>query len=501
MRVGIINNTTDEVFWRKDGTSFPVEYTSTPIREGETIVGVVVVFTDITARKNMENQLRQAQKMESIGTLAGGIAHDFNNILGIIMGHASLLERNPGDAEQIVKRLQAINKASQRGASLVKQLLTFARKTEARFEPVQLNDTVLEVRKLLSETLPKAITITTKTDATLPHIHADSSQLHQVLVNLCVNARDAMPTGGTLEIVTEVVAGETLRQRIPKATVMAYIHLSVSDTGIGMDKETQTRIFEPFFTTKEIGKGTGLGLASVYGIVENHHGFIRVESEVGKGTTFHLYFPSYHAEPIMMEPKPQIVPVFMQGTETILVAEDEELLRTLLEQLLSGQGFTVLSAQDGAEALSLYARHQKNISLVISDVGMPKLSGIELITALKAINPEVKVIISSGYLDTKLSEDIQRVGAKDSIMKPYSISEILMKVRQALDKLQDEMYFAYMVEMKTTYSLMGDSKNTKTVIPNPRLRWGEEYLISLKTEIPPSTLVVGMASSVFGTPG
>ncbi len=433
MRSGIIHTIADEVFWRKDGTSFPVEYTSTPIREGDTIVGVVVVFTDITQRKNLESQLRQAQKMESLGTLAGGIAHDFNNILGIIMGHASLMERDPGGEEQLMKRIQAINKASQRGASLVKQLLMFARKTETRFEPVQLNETVNEVRKLLGETFPKAIIITIETESSLPPIHADSSQLHQVLVNLCVNARDAMPAGGMLNLSTERIAGEILRQRIPKATVNDYVHLSVSDSGIGMDKDTQSRIFEPFFTTKEVGKGTGLGLASVYGIVENHHGFILVESEVGKGTMFHIYFPVYQTEPVEIEGKPRVVPVTELGTETILIADDEELLRTMLEQLLTGQGYTVISASDGAEALSLYARHQKNISLVISDVGMPKLSGIELVTALQAINPSVKVIISSGYLDTKLMEEIRRIGANEYIMKPFSLSEILTKMRLVLE--------------------------------------------------------------------
>ncbi|MCI0707964.1 MAG: PAS domain S-box protein [Ignavibacteriae bacterium] len=272
---------------RKNGEKIEVAMTGYPIRIDDKLVGVYAMYTDISGRKHLEDQLRQSQKLESIGTLAGGIAHDFNNILGIILGHTTLLERMPSDREKVTASTEAITRATQRGAALVRQLLTFARKADVSIGSVRINDMVKEIKKLLYETFPKLIEVRVQLDDQLPLIAGDATQVHQVLLNLCVNARDAMmPKGGIITIKTELLYGDAVRKRLPTAEGQAYVSLSVSDTGSGMDEATRARIFEPFFTTKELGKGTGLGLSTVYGIIQNHGGLIDVETEVGRGTTF-----------------------------------------------------------------------------------------------------------------------------------------------------------------------------------------------------------------------
>ena len=273
---------------KKDGTLFTDETSISPVfNEKGKIINYVGVKRDITSELSLESQLIQAQKLESIGTLASGIAHDFNNILGIIMGHTSLLERLREDSKMYAESVAAIMKASQRGASLVKQLMLFARKTEPVLESVKINDTIREITKLLQETFSKTITISTSLQQDLPAIVADSSQIHQLLLNLLVNARDAMPSSGMLSITTRAVKGETISSRFTNATARQYVKVEVADTGIGMDESTRQRIFEPFFTTKGPGKGTGLGLAVVFGIVEHHHGFIDVRSGTRRRNEFH----------------------------------------------------------------------------------------------------------------------------------------------------------------------------------------------------------------------
>ena len=273
---------------KKDGTLFTDETSISPVLsdKGE-IINYVGVKRDITSELSLQSQLTQAQKLESIGTLASGIAHDFNNILGIIMGHTSLLVRLREDSNMHSESVAAIMKAAQRGASLVKQLMLFARKTEPLFESVKINDIIREITKLLQETFSKTITISASLQQDLPAIVADSSQIHQLLLNLLVNARDAMPKSGMLSITTRAVNGETIGSRFAKATARQYVKIEVADTGIGMDESTRQRIFEPFFTTKGPGKGTGLGLAVVFGIVEHHHGFIDVRSGTRRRNEFH----------------------------------------------------------------------------------------------------------------------------------------------------------------------------------------------------------------------
>ena len=330
--------------------------------------------------------------------------------------------------------LDAIEKAASRGAALVRQLLTFARKTDVRLEPVQTNDIVRELTKMLDETLPRSIAVTTELAPNLPFIIADSTQIHQVLLNLCVNARDAMPDGGVLSISTSVRTGPSLRTTYPMVAALEYVQIDVADTGIGMDETSRKRIFEPFFTTKEFGKGTGLGLAVAFGIVESHNGFIDVESDAGKGTTFHLFLPA-QAEGDKLHPME--VPKSSEvsgGTETILVVEDEELLREMLISTLESKGYSVLVARDGTEAFALYQKHRHSIHLVLTDMGLPGLSGKDLVMRLTEINPSAKVIIASGYLESEVRLETLLAGAKEFIQKPYEPADVLRIIRQVLDQ-------------------------------------------------------------------
>jgi len=395
---------------------------------------------DITDRRRLEEQFRQAQKMEGIGTLAGGIAHDFNNLLGIILGFTQLIESGKGDPERFAKSVETIKRAVERGSGLVRQLLTFARRADPSFHNLNANDVVNELVRLLSETIPRTITIVTELDDHLPMITADQGQLQQALLNLCVNARDAITdpargggTVGTLRLSTRNVDGVKLREKFPNAMLERYVSISVGDTGGGMDEETRSRIFEPFFTTKELGQGTGLGLSVVYGILNSHQGFVDVESRVGEGTVFHLYFPITDAlyPPVVRvsEPREEIP----EGSETVLIVEDEEMLRDLLKTFLSGNGYTVLTAQNGEEGLEVFRERGKEISLVLSDMGLPRLGGWEMFQQMKELDGDVKVILASGYFDPNLKMDLVKAGAKDFIQKPYVPDYILRRIREVID--------------------------------------------------------------------
>ena len=390
------------------------------------------IFDD-SQRKSLERQLVQAQKLESLGTLASGIAHDFNNILGIILGYASLLTQQISDPENIKNNAEAVVKASMRGAALVKQLLTFARKADTQLASVKLNEIVLEASKFLSETIAKTIEITLDLEKGLPPISADATQIHQLMINLCVNARDAMPNGGTLTVTTHLQQGDAIRNKFPNATAGQYIVLSVADTGVGMDERTRSRIFEPFFTTKEAGKGTGLGLSVVFGIMESHKGFVTVETEPGKGTTFYLCFllpQSVEIEQVKVETQQD----FPGGTETILVVEDEEMLRELLKNFLGSAGYKVFTAVNGQEAIDLFEEHCDDIQLVLSDMGLPKISGIDVFRKMKLKKPDVRFILASGSLESQMKTEFFKEGLRDFLEKPYSVYEVLQAVRTILDR-------------------------------------------------------------------
>jgi two-component system cell cycle sensor histidine kinase/response regulator CckA len=398
---------------------------------GNSVIGI---GHDISERKLLEEQLRQAQKLESLGTLAGGIAHDFNNVLGIILGYATILEEAKDDPKKSSRSIVAINKAVQRGAGLVRQLLTFARKTDTLFESVRLNDVILELAGMLEQTFPRTIQVSSQLEKEIPSITGDGNQLHQALLNLSVNARDAMPSGGTLTFSTRAVMGVEVRRRFPEAQKEKYVCISVADTGIGMDKPLLARAFEPFFTTKEEGHGTGLGLAVVYGIVTSHHGFIDVESQVGRGTTFRLYFPIPERSiqmPLVATEQPQ--GQTLDGTETLLVVEDEEMMLDLLKNILEGKGYRVMTAKDGAEAIEMYAQHRDQIDLVLMDMGLPKVGGAEALQRLQSIDPKVKVILASGYISPHVKSEVLKAGVKHFVQKPYVPQEVLRRIRKVFE--------------------------------------------------------------------
>ncbi len=391
-------------------------------------------FFDDTKRRLLEQQFIQSQKMESLGTLAGGIAHDFNNILGIILGHTSLIKGVKYEPMKTQQSIDVIRKTTERAASLVRQLLTFARKGDVNLESARVNEAIIEIIKLLHETFPKTITISTDLQQNLPSIVADVTQLHQVLLNLCVNARDAMPNGGSLSLSSRLVPYEMVQSQFPNAIAVQHVEINIADTGTGMDEATKKRIFEPFFTTKEKGKGTGLGLAVVFGIIENHDGYIAVDSGVGQGTKFRLYFPVQSTADLLETTKDRDSAEAPEGTETILLVEDEELMRMLAQSMIARKGYTVLAAEDGEEGLALYREHQSEIALVVSDLGMPRLGGNEMFLEMKKINENVKAIFVSGYLNPELKSEMLKSGARDFLLKPYRAEELLWHIREVLDR-------------------------------------------------------------------
>ncbi len=419
---------------RKDGTLVDVAVTGYPIVIDDELVGIYGIYIDITGQRILQEQLRQAQKLESVGTLAGGIAHDFNNILAIILGHSSTVGPSKNSPERWIHSMKTIATAAERGTALVRQLLTFARKTEPLFESVRGNEIIEELVKLLRETFPKTIDLPTKLDPTIPSIMGDPNQIHQILLNLSLNARDAMPAGGVLTLSTALVRGAKLKHRFFDATEESYVCIGVRDTGFGMDEATRSRIFEPFFTTKALGKGTGLGLAVVYGVMGTHRGFIDVDSKPGGGTTFHLYFPVQLLKTSAFYETPQSENEIRGGTETLLLVEDEEALRELVRSILVEKGYTVLTARDGKEAMDVFSSKRNEIKLVVSDMGLPMLTGYDLFLEMKRINPEVKMVIASGYLEPELKAEIFGAGVKEFIQKPYAPQFLLNSIRTILDQ-------------------------------------------------------------------
>lgn len=417
---------------RADGKRRSLTVTATPRFQNGSYIGAFGIFRDITEQKEMQLELMQSQKIQSLGTLAGGIAHDFNNILGIILGYASKMQKGKPESVELIEGLGAINHAVGRGAALVQQILTFARRTDVASKPMSIPDLVRELVSMLQRTFPEVISLRVLIGEDVPIIKADQTQIHQALLNLCVNARDAMPGGGDILISVMTVPRGELVTKFPGAESDRYVRVSVADSGTGMDKETKARAFDPFFTTKEKGKGTGLGLSVVYGIVQNHHGFVDVESAVNQGSTFSLFLPAPTHVGILEGARGRggTIP---GGSETILIVEDEPLLQDLMRSRLEAKGYRVLVADDGLRAVELYSHHKKEIALVFTDMGLPKLTGYDEFKKLKEINPTVRVVIAGGFLEPELKAEMLRQGAKAFIQKPYDPEDILAVIREVLD--------------------------------------------------------------------
>jgi PAS domain S-box-containing protein len=390
------------------------------------------LLRDIEERKKLEAQLVQSQKMESIGTLAGGIAHDFNNILNIISGYIFLLTESRGQREQMEESVKVINETVQRGSALVQQLLTLGQKSRgSRYALLNINSLAEGLIKIVKETFQKNIELNFSLDPNVPAILGDKTQIEQVLLNIFVNARDAMPGGGTLLLKTYSVNGANLQ--FGPATAGAYVGLEVTDSGIGMDESTRSRIFEPFFSTKETSQRAGLGLSVVYGIIKNHQGYIDVESQPGCGTAFRIYIPAAPAGHLVIEdtgPEEWSCVNGFAEQATILVIEDESAALTVLTKVLSSRGYTILTASDGESAVRIFSQSTELIDIVLLDMGLPKMSGKDVLVRIKAMKPSIKIVVASGYFESDLQADIAQDEVAAYIQKPYMIDNIIEVLRR-----------------------------------------------------------------------
>jgi PAS domain S-box-containing protein len=407
---------------------------STIVDDRGAVERLVIVNRDVTERKQLEEQFRQAQKMEAVGRLSGGVAHDFNNLLGVIIGYGEVLQENILATDSLRPSVDEILKAGHRAASLTRQLLAFSRQQVLDPKVLDLNALVNDMEKMLKRLIGEDIELRTEMESSLGRIKADQSQIEQAVLNLVVNARDAMPSGGKLILATSTFQmDETFVRRYPYPVAVGdYVLFTVADNGIGMDAATRIRIFEPFFTTKEKGKGTGLGLSMVYGIVKQSGGYIDVSSEVGAGTTFRIYFPKVNDE---LGRSQQIeLPASLRGTETILLVEDEPSLRVLARHMLESCGYTVLEASAGKKALEISGQHEGNIHLLLTDVVMPGISGRVLGDELVKKRPQLRVLYTSGYTGQMVGAHGVLAEGSYFLPKPFTKEALARKVREVLDR-------------------------------------------------------------------
>lgn len=425
-----------EIVWTcKDGGKIATIISPTPIfDEKGNLEESIAVFTDITERKHLETQLRHAQKMEAVGTLAGGIAHDFNNILNVIIGFGSMAMDRIGDDQISKEHMNEVLAAAERASNLTKRLLLFSRKEVSEVKPLDVNEIVINMEKMLARIIGEDINLVADLMGKKVMVMADSGQIEQVLMNLASNARDAMPKGGSLTIKTELrEIDDEFIKAYEYGVPGTYAVISMTDTGTGIDKEKQVRIFDPFFTTKEVGKGTGLGLSIAYGIIKQHNGYIKVYSEPGKGTAFRIWLPVI-ADTAVKKLEVEVLPSLRGGTETILVAEDDDSMRKLTRTVLEAFGYTVITAEDGEDAITKYTENRGKIKLVILDMIMPKKSGKEACGEIKRLSPDSRILFLSGYtMDIIKTQTITDEGF-DFILKPVSPKDLVRKVREILDK-------------------------------------------------------------------
>ena len=409
----------------KDGSKKTILFRMVNIEAGQALV----LYEDITKTKRLEEQFQQAQKMEAIGTLAGGIAHDFNNLLMGIQGRASLMMIDTDSAHPYFKDLKGIEEHVKSATDLTKQLLGFARAGKYEVKPTDLNDTIKTSSMMFART-KKEISVHRKYQKDVWTVEADQGQMEQVLLNLYVNAWQAMPGGGEIYLETENVMIDEDYSKTYRIEPGRYVKISITDTGMGMDEATQQKIFDPFFTTKEMGRGTGLGLASVYGIIKNHGGFINVYSEKGKGSTFNIYLPATESD--VRGQRSEVSEDLKHGHETVLLVDDENMIIDVAKQMLEMMGYKVLTAKSGKEALVIYKQNMDKIDMVILDMVMPDIGGSEVYDRLKKINPEIKVLLSSGYSITGQASDILNRGCNGFIQKPFSLKTLSRKLREIL---------------------------------------------------------------------
>ena len=424
-----------EMEWkRKDSTPITVRCSGRRVNEENGGLAYFEAFAeDVTEKRILERQLRMAQKMEAIGRLSGGIAHDFNNLLGVIIGYSRVLKRELGASNPLAEHALEIEKAGQRAASLTKQLLAFSRQQVLSPAILNLNTLASDMEKMLPQLLGEDIEVSLVLDPKLGNVKADQSQLEQVIMNLAVNARDAMPDGGKLKIETSnAELDQAYVRNHPGSKIGSFVLLAVTDTGTGMDAATLTHIFEPFFTTKELGKGTGLGLATVYGIVKQSNGYIGLESAIGKGTSFQIYLPRYAGQAVADELKTDS-PDNLRGSETILLVEDSEPLRKLAKSFLDSRGFRVLSAESGEDALEVAKRFGGPFDLLLTDVVMPGMNGRILAENLLLRQPGIKVLYMSGYTDSFIAGHGVLDPGIHLLHKPFIEEVLIRKVREVLD--------------------------------------------------------------------
>ena len=390
--------------------------------------------SELEKQSELEMQLYQAQKMEALANLSGGIAHDFNNILHLILGHTDLLLLLDHADNNVLESLQQIRSAVARGRDLASQLLAFGRKVPATFTALDLNDVIHEVKRLLQRTIPRMIELDLNLSADLKRIRADAGQCEQLMMNLCINAQDAMPDGGKISITTgnfQVKLGAQNSMGLPPGD---FVHLCVRDTGRGMEPDTLAKIYEPFFTTKEKGKGTGLGLAIVYGIAKNHGATIDCQSEMGKGTGFHVYFPVTSFDAILETAPPLDDHAgYVGGREMVLLIEDEEDIVKIDRQVLEEYGYRVITAGNGEEGIARYMQNRKKIDLILLDISMPGIGGIKCMQQVLHSDPDAKIVLISGYTSNGRFKEAIRSGARAFLSKPYSRNELLRTVRKILD--------------------------------------------------------------------
>jgi PAS domain S-box-containing protein len=418
----------------KDGNWRILESTASTIRDGEgQVEKLVVVNRDITERRNLENQIRQGQKMEAVGRLSGGIAHDFNNLLGVIIGYGEMLQEGIAPGDSLRMCVDEILGAGRRAASLTRQLLAFSRQQVLEPKVLDLGEVIADTEKMLQRVIGEDIELRTAFAADLGRVKADQGQIEQVLLNMAVNARDAMPDGGKLAIEASnaIMSDSDIRRYSYPVKPGEYVLLTISDTGTGMDAATRAHIFEPFFTTKEKGKGTGLGLATAYGVVKQSDGYIEVESELGSGTTFKIYLPKVEA-PLHVETDHDHLPSAAGGDETILLVEDEAKLRDLAGNILGSLGYRVLMASDGAQACELSQAYGEHVDLLLTDVVMPRMNGRDLAARLIQERPGIKVLYMSGYTGQAVGHGVLPEGCY-FLGKPFTRDNLAIKVREVLE--------------------------------------------------------------------